>query len=65
MRVFYVDAWGKLCDHNGVIGTSDEPSIKYAVEILNEQQQQIERLKSLRYDALTSYGPLKITVTEI
>jgi len=46
MRTFTYDCWGKLNDHNGTIGTSDKPAIHYAVEILNEQQRQIERLLS-------------------
>jgi hypothetical protein len=44
MREFHCDCWGRLHDHNGLIGTSDKPDVEYAVEILNEQQRQIEDL---------------------
>jgi hypothetical protein len=44
MKRFTSDCWGKLHDHNGVIGGSDRAPIEYAVEILNEQQRQIEGL---------------------
>lgn len=48
MRFFYSDCFGHLCDHNGIIGTSYRPSMEYAVEILNKQQQQLEDVETLK-----------------